>query len=151
MHLFNIESAEGWEYMINTLVIVGRIAQDPVLKQIEVGTRVSRIVLAVSRSFKNMKGEYETDFIPVVLWDALAESTCQYCKKGDIVGVRGRIQVRKNEVNVAKGDEVVKQKFNQIEAVAERVIFIHSGHKKDKFENQVENDDVDEDVEASEE
>lgn len=41
-----------------------------------------------------MNGEYETDFINCVLWDSVAKSTSEYCKKGDIVGIKGRLQTR---------------------------------------------------------
>ncbi len=66
--------------------------------------------LAVPRSYKNENGEYETDFIPCVLWNTIAVSTCEYCKKGDLVGVKGRIQ------NIA----------DKIEIIAERVTFLSS-------------------------
>ena len=57
-----------------------------------------------------MNGEYETDFIPVTLWQGIAEQTTNYCKKGDLVGVKGRLQVREGKVEV----------------VAEKVTFLSS-------------------------
>ena len=59
--------------------------------------RVAQLTLAVPRSFKNMKGEYDTDYIPCVLWKGVAENTAEYCKKGDLVGIKGRIQTRSYE------------------------------------------------------
>ena len=79
--------------MLNYAVLVGRIAKEPELKDTDKG-KVSNITLAVPRSFKNSNGEYDTDFISCVLWKGIAESTVQYCKKGDLVGVKGRIQTR---------------------------------------------------------
>ena len=35
---------------------------------------------------------YETDFVDCTLFDGVAQNTSEYCKKGDIVGVKGRIQ-----------------------------------------------------------
>ena len=40
---------------------------------------------------------YDTDFIQCILWDAIAENCCEYCKKGDVIGVKGRIQTSSYE------------------------------------------------------
>ena len=53
---------------------------------------VSNITLAVPRSYKNKEGVYDTDFIDVTLWNAVGENTAEYCRKGDIVGVKARLQ-----------------------------------------------------------
>ena len=82
--------------MLNQAVLVGRIVKEPELKTTEKG-KVTNITLADPRSFKNQNGEYDTDFISCVLWKGVAESTVEYCKKGDLVGIRGRIQVRSYE------------------------------------------------------
>lgn len=48
---------------MNQSLIIGRIVNDPELKETEKG-KVSNITLAVQRPFKNANGEYETDFFP---------------------------------------------------------------------------------------
>ena len=78
--------------MLNQLVMVGRIANKPELRKTETGKNVTTITLAVPRNYKNMNGEYDTDFVDCILWGGVAENTAEYCKKGDIVGVKGRIQ-----------------------------------------------------------
>ena len=72
--------------MLNQVVLVGRIVRNPELVETETDKKMSRITLAIPRSFKNMDGEYETDFINCILWDIAAKNTVEYCKKGDIVG-----------------------------------------------------------------
>ena len=104
--------------MLNQAVLVGRIVQEPELKDTEKG-KVTNITLAVPRSFKNSNGEYDTDFISCVLWKGVAESTVQYCKKGDLVGIKGRIQTR----NVELDDETHR---HYVEVIAERVTFLSS-------------------------
>lgn len=47
--------------MLNQAVLVGRIVQEPEIKETEKG-KVSNITLAVPRCFKNSNGEYDTDF-----------------------------------------------------------------------------------------
>lgn len=105
--------------MLNQAVLVGRIAQDPELRKSENGNSVSNITLAVPRSYKNSEGQYDTDFVSCVLWKGIAESTVSYCKKGDLVGVKGHIQTRKYE----DADEVI---HNVTEVIAEKVTFLSS-------------------------
>ena len=78
--------------MVNSVMLVGRLAQDIEIKQLESGKEVTNVALAVNRSFKNPDGTYETDFFDCVLWEGLAKNAGEYCKKGDTVGVRGRLQ-----------------------------------------------------------
>ena len=59
--------------------------------------KTSYITLAVPRSFKNADGIYETDFIPVRLYKGIAENAVDYCKKGDLLGVKGRVQTKQEE------------------------------------------------------
>ena len=48
--------------MLNQIVIVGRLVKDPELRETDSGKKVTNITLAVPRSYKNVSGEYETDF-----------------------------------------------------------------------------------------
>ncbi len=105
--------------MLNQAVLVGRIVQTPELRETDNGHKVTRVTLAVPRSFKNSNGEYETDFISCIMWKGVAENTVEYCKQGDLVGIKGRIQSRQYETD----DE---QKKQAIEVVAEKVTFLSS-------------------------
>lgn len=104
--------------MLNQVVLVGRLVKDPELKETESGKKTTRITLAVPRSYKNINGEYDTDFISCRLWSGVAENTKEYCKKGDVVGVKGRIEVS----NYTKDDET---KYIT-EVIAEKVTFLSS-------------------------
>lgn len=102
--------------MLNQVVLVGRLVKDPELIEGENNKKISRVTLAIPRSFKNMNGEYESDFINCILWDSVAKSTVEYCKKGDIVGVKGRIQSRMVETE--------EEKKYYVDVIAERVTFL---------------------------
>ncbi len=104
--------------MLNQVVLVGRLVKDPELIEGENNKKISRVTLAIPRSFKNMNGEYESDFINCILWDSVAKSTVEYCKKGDIVGVKGRIQSRMVETE--------EEKKYYVDVIAERVTFLSS-------------------------
>jgi len=77
--------------MLNQTVLVGRLVDQP--KKDEKG---ASITIAVPRSYKNEDGIYETDFIPARLFNGVAENTCEYCKKGDLIGIKGRLQSNEN-------------------------------------------------------
>ena len=109
--------------MLNQIVIVGRLVKDPELRQTEGGKKVTNITLAIPRSYKNSEGVYETDFVDCVLWTGIAENTTEYCKKGDILGVKGRVQTRTYE-------NAEKEKRYVTEVVAEKVTFLSSNKKE---------------------
>lgn len=77
---------------MNTFVLTGRIVKDVKLEKDKDGAKWCTVVLSVTRTVKNDKGLYDTDFIDVILKNELATNVTEYCKKGDTVGVRGRIE-----------------------------------------------------------
>lgn len=106
--------------MLNQVVLVGRLTKDPI--GLEINRNNSTISIAIPRSFKNAQGEYETDFIDCELWNTVASTTVEYCKKGDIIGVKGRLESR----TIGQEDGTFKYKLVM---VAEKITFLqnHSG------------------------
>ena len=122
--------------MLNQVILVGRLVRNPELQLTESGKKISVVTLAVNRAFKNTNGEYDTDFFDCTLWTNVAENTAEYCRTGDVIGVKGRLQTR----IVEKEDG---NKFKRTEIVAERVTFLSSAEKlkdEDNGENQNKND-----------
>lgn len=109
--------------MLNQVVLAGRLTKNIELNKTESNKCYSHITLAVPRSFKNINGEYDTDFIDCVMWDGIAKSTKEYCHKGDVVAVKGRIQTDIQE----KEDGSKKYYMN---VVAERVTFLSGNNNK---------------------
>lgn len=106
--------------MLNQVILVGRLVRDPEIKEMEDGRKVSNITLAVQRNYKNQETqEYDTDFLTCTLWEGIAESTHQYCKKGSTVGVKARLAMKRFNY----GDE---QYFTYPEIVAEKITFINT-------------------------
>lgn len=105
--------------MLNQLVIVGRLASNPVSTTIN-GRKTGTITLASKRSYKNVDGVYETDFLEFMLYDGIIENVQNYCKKGDIVGVKGRVESVINSDNE-----------RTMRLVAEKVTFLSSRAKKE--------------------
>lgn len=109
--------------MLNQVVLVGRLIKSPEVKEIE-GKKVSNITLAVPRSYKNVNGEYDTDYIDCTLWQGIAENTAEYCKQGDMVGIKGRMETKTYEKDGEK-----KYKTN---VIAEKVTFLSSAKEKEQ-------------------
>lgn len=78
--------------MINNVTLVGRLTKDPDLRYTQSGIATARFTLAVNRSFKNQNGEQQADFISIQVWRKTAENVANYCRKGSLVGIVGRIQ-----------------------------------------------------------
>lgn len=116
--------------MLNQIILVGRLTRDITINKSEKGVKVTTICLAIPRSFKNVDGGYDTDFIDCVAFDNIAENTKEYCKKGDIVGVKGRVQSRKIE-NDGKNEYVM-------EIIAEKITFLSNKGKEENSEDREE-------------
>lgn len=84
---------------MNKVILTGNLCQDIELKQTTGGKGVVTNCIAVSRDFKNANGEYESDFINIVVWDKQAEYLSKYASKGDRVELCGRWTVRKYTAN----------------------------------------------------
>lgn len=97
--------------MLNQIVLVGRLAETPILEESLNGKKITTIMLAVSRTYKNDEGIYDTDFIPISLAGSIAETTCEYCKKGDIVGVKGRL---------------ARLSYGELQVIADKITFLSS-------------------------
>lgn len=105
--------------MINQVTLVGRLTKDPEIRYTKEGAPVANITLAVNRQFKNAIGVVETDFVNCTLWRRTAENTANYCRKGSMIGITGRIQTRNYE-----NDE--GQRVFVTEVVADSVRFVGS-------------------------
>lgn len=111
--------------MLNQIVIVGRLASDPAIVENEEGRKLTTITMAVPRSYKNIDGVYETDFIDCILWNSIAENTCEYCHKGDIIRVKGRLQTE-----ITDNEDGIKTKTTNV--IAEKITFLSSGRKENE-------------------
>lgn len=113
--------------MLNQIILVGRLTRDITIHKSEKNVKVATISLAIPRSFKNMDGNYDTDFIECVAFENVAENTAEYCGKGDIVGVKGRVQSR-----IIERDD---KRESVMEIIAEKVTFLSSKGKEEKPTN----------------
>lgn len=82
---------------MNKVILIGNLTREPELSETPSGVAVCRFSIAVSRDYTNADGERETDFFNVTVWRGRAETCGKYLKKGNKVGVVGRLQNRSYE------------------------------------------------------
>ncbi|MDI6414433.1 single-stranded DNA-binding protein [Solobacterium moorei] len=83
--------------MINNVVLVGRLTKDIELRKTQSGLSVASFTVACDRRLSQEQknnGEQSADFISCVAWRGSADFLGKYARKGDTVGVEGRIQTR---------------------------------------------------------
>lgn len=108
--------------MMNQLVLVGRLTEDLKFGHVA-GKEVAKFSLSIPRSYKNSDGEYETDTIPVLVRDTLSKNAAKYCKKGDVIGIKGVIESR-----------TVNGKVN-LYIFADKITFLSAGAKAEEDED----------------
>ena len=119
--------------MMNQFFGVGRLVAQPEVKESENGKKYTNFTIAVQRSYKNADGVYETDFLDVVSFGPMAETPAEYCQKGDMVGVKGRVETSSYET-----EDGEKRKSTQI--IADRITFLSSSKNKET-ESEIESED----------
>lgn len=102
---------------MNKIILLGRLTADPEVKYTNTGKAVAQFTLAVNRPIKNAEGNYEADFINVVVWNKTAEVVGNHIQKGQRLLVEGRLQIR----NYTAQDG---SKRYVTEVIADRVEFI---------------------------
>lgn len=78
--------------MINSVVLVGRLGNDPELTYTQSGTAICKFRLAVNRPPRQGSDQEETDWLDIVTFGRTAETCNQYLDKGALVGIEGRVQ-----------------------------------------------------------
>ena len=105
---------------MNKVILMGRLTRDPEVRYTQTNnTLVCNYSLAVNRRFARQGEERQADFFNIVAWGKTGEFCSKYFKKGQQVGVIGRLQTR-------SWDDDNAQKHYATEVVAEEVYFADS-------------------------
>ena len=104
---------------MNKVILMGRLTRDPEVRYTQSNTAVASFSIAVNRRFVRQGEERKADFINIVAWNQTAEFVSKYFKKGQQVGIVGRIQTRNY-------DDADGKKVYVTEVVAEEVYFADS-------------------------
>ena len=110
---------------MNKAILMGRLTKNPEIRYTQTNNiMVASFGLAVNRRFAKEGEERQADFINIVAWSKLGEFCSKYFKKGQQVGVIGRLQTRNYE-----DDKGVKHYITEV--VAEEVYFADSKKEDD--------------------
>ena len=105
---------------MNKVILMGRLTRDPEVRYTQTNnTVVASFSLAVNRRFVRQGEERQADFINIVAWSKLGEFCSKYFKKGQQVGIIGRIQTR-------TWDDDQGERHDVTEVVAEEAYFADS-------------------------
>ena len=112
---------------MNKIILTGRLTKNPELRYTTSNVAVCQFSLAVTRNFKNQNGEYESDFITCITYRNSAEMMAEWTKKGDLLGIEGRLQTRSY-------DDKDGKKVYVSEVIVDRVEFLSSRKKEETVE-----------------
>ncbi len=110
--------------MINRVVMVGRMTRDPELRRTGSGAAVTSFTLALNRNYNSADGQ-QADYISCVVWNKVAENVAQYCSKGSLVGVEGRLRSRTY-------DNAQGQRVYVTEVVCDSVQFLETRAQRER-------------------
>lgn len=108
---------------MNFVVLIGRVVAPPELRYTPGGKAVAQFTLAVDRSRGGKTENKETDFIPVVAWERLAEICNEYLNKGKLISIQGALRTRTYETQDG-------QKRKAFEVVASEMQMLSSGSER---------------------
>jgi single-strand DNA-binding protein len=90
---------------VNVVVVTGNLTRDPELKQIQSGTALCKLRIAVNDRYKDQNGEWtdRPNYFSVDAWGNLAERCAEYLAKGKKVAVTGKLQWREWDATDGSG------------------------------------------------
>lgn len=102
--------------MLNQVVLIGKLLENPVLKKDENGISFCECDLSIRRSFKSENGKYENDIIRFKMLKELAKNFSANAEKGTLVAIKGRIEPVKYQID--------DKKIDIYQVIAEKVTYL---------------------------
>ncbi len=120
---------------LNRTILVGRLTADPEVRYTANEIPVAKFAIAVERPSRN--GEKEADFINIVAWRGLAKICGEYLKKGKLIAIEGRLQIRKYEKDGENKyfTEIVADNMQMLDS---KFFKASTDHSKDEKEEELE-------------
>jgi single-strand DNA-binding protein len=120
---------------MNKFISIARLTADPIYKTTESGTSITSFTIAINRNFKNKEGKYDADFLQCVSYKNTADFINKYFKKGDMICVEGRVQVRNY-------DDKDGNKRYVTEIVVENAEFVGAKKEESSTISKMETDEI---------
>lgn len=112
--------------MNNNFFFIGRLTRNPELRYTSSNKAVAQVDLAVQN------GKDDVTFVPITLFEKMAENVCKYCEKGDLIGFQGSVKNHNWEDN--KGNKHYDYTF-----MANRMSFLQTKTNNQQEPKQAEN------------
>lgn len=112
--------------MNNNFIFIGRLTKSPELVYLSSNKAVTQIDLAITNT------KDDTTFVPITLFEKMAENVCKYCEKGDLIGFQGSVKNHNWEDN--KGNKHYDYTF-----MANRMSFLQTKTNNQQEQKQTEN------------
>ena len=98
----------------NKVQLIGNLGQDPEIMNMENGTKLAKFSIATSDSYKNAKGEKDTQWHNIVAWGKTAEIVENYLVKGKQVAVEGKLTHRSYETKDGEKRYITEVRCNEL-------------------------------------
>ncbi|MDR1734317.1 MAG: single-stranded DNA-binding protein [Oscillospiraceae bacterium] len=105
---------------LNYAFVMGRLTRDPEVRQTGTGKNVCSFSVAVDRDVKDANGERGTDFIRCVAWQQSADFLARFFRKGSMVCVQGRLQVRQYDDQNGQKREITELIVDRLNFTGEK-------------------------------
>lgn len=112
--------------MNNNFIFIGRLTKSPELRYTSSNKAVTQIDLAITNT------KDDTTFVPITLFEKMAENVCKYCEKGDLIGFQG--SVKNHNWEDAEGKRHYDYTF-----MANRMSFLQTKTNNQQESKQAEN------------
>lgn len=111
--------------MLNKILIIGNLTNDPELRYTQSGIAVLNFRIASNRRFRDSAGDWKEDvcYVGVVAWQRLAENCAEFLRKGSAVFVEGEIQSRSWEKEDGSRRSVVEIHAQRVQFLDRREAF----------------------------
>ncbi len=98
--------------MLNQVVLVGKVLEEPVIKEFGNNNQMAVLLIEVERALNNQ--EVVNDLFQVIMWKNTMQSYLDLCKVNTIIGIKGRLQAN-NFITKEKN------KFYSCDVIAEKI------------------------------
>lgn len=100
----------------NSVQLIGRLGQDPEVRTLTSGKKLTTFSLATSDSYKNAKGDrvQDTQWHNIVAWGKVGEIAAEYLAKGEEVALEGKLMHRSYENGNGEKRYVTEINLNEL-------------------------------------
>ncbi|MCE7996036.1 MAG: single-stranded DNA-binding protein [Roseivirga sp.] len=100
----------------NSVQLIGRLGQDPEVRTLTTGKKLTTFSLATSDYYRNTKGEKveDTQWHNVIAWGKVGEIAAEYLAKGEEVALEGKLTHRSYENNAGEKRYVTEINLNEL-------------------------------------